>query len=564
MGKRQLVQISEEQVKKLKSIDSFRPDLAGYPVSKKVAFLLHEKLSETFLRKDALLQKPQEKVNWLEYIREPVPLHVLAPILFGATRYSKQAIGASFSKILYAVSSEKTWWGEDAADVEIVGSFLLKNLANKSFADEYFAHYHLLCSEVEVKSAKIKNSDLSALSNQRLAELYVQFLELTKNFHALTFDIDAMDVVMEGAIKSALKQSAVGVSERELALKYNVLVTPISMSYVTEEQLLVYALAQKIKQDQKLSKLFELDTKIILQRLSEEKQVMDSINKIVEKYWWTGLGWATMLTKNTETIVSDLKNVIRETPNIGHEINRMKEFPITALADRKKELSLLKNKKLEALLEIFDKYVKLHDLRKEGQMKSTYSMNLLLLEIARRHSVKFSDLSWAWPDEIEALLKTGHFDVEKASMRRESLFTIVYSDGIEECTGEKATARRKQEFSQKMENLRDFRGVAASMGRVSGKVKVCFSSTDAIAKIEKGDILVASMTLPDYVPAMKKAAAIITDEGGVTCHAAIVSRELKIPCLVGTKIATKVLSDGDMVDVNANHALVIILSSKNA
>jgi pyruvate,water dikinase len=72
------------------------------------------------------------------------------------------------------------------------------------------------------------------------------------------------------------------------------------------------------------------------------------------------------------------------------------------------------------------------------------------------------------------------------------------------------------------------------------------------------------MTLPDYVPAMKKAAAIITDEGGVTCHAAIVSRELKIPCIVGTKIATKVLKDGDMVDVNANHALVTILSSKNA
>jgi pyruvate,water dikinase len=64
------------------------------------------------------------------------------------------------------------------------------------------------------------------------------------------------------------------------------------------------------------------------------------------------------------------------------------------------------------------------------------------------------------------------------------------------------------------------------------------------------------MTRPDYVPAMKKAAAIVTNEGGITCHAAIVSRELGIPCIIGTKIATEVFKDGDVVEVNANHGWV--------
>jgi pyruvate,water dikinase len=59
------------------------------------------------------------------------------------------------------------------------------------------------------------------------------------------------------------------------------------------------------------------------------------------------------------------------------------------------------------------------------------------------------------------------------------------------------------------------------------------------------------MTSPDFIPILKKVSAIITDEGGITCHAAIVSRELKIPCIVGTKIATKVLKDGDVVEVDA-------------
>ena len=78
-------------------------------------------------------------------------------------------------------------------------------------------------------------------------------------------------------------------------------------------------------------------------------------------------------------------------------------------------------------------------------------------------------------------------------------------------------------------------------------------------KMDKGDVLVSPMTSPDFVLAMKKASAVITDAGGITCHAAIVSRELKIPCIVGTKIATKVLKDGDLVEVNANKGIVKII-----
>ena len=67
------------------------------------------------------------------------------------------------------------------------------------------------------------------------------------------------------------------------------------------------------------------------------------------------------------------------------------------------------------------------------------------------------------------------------------------------------------------------------------------------------------MTTPDYIPAMKKAAAFVTDEGGITCHAAIIAREMKKPCIVGTKIATKVLHDGDLVEVDADKGVVRIL-----
>jgi pyruvate,water dikinase len=68
------------------------------------------------------------------------------------------------------------------------------------------------------------------------------------------------------------------------------------------------------------------------------------------------------------------------------------------------------------------------------------------------------------------------------------------------------------------------------------------------------------MTQPEFLPAMKKAVAIITDEGGLTCHAAIVARELKRPCIIGTKNATKILRDGDYVEVDANNGIIKILT----
>lgn len=100
-------------------------------------------------------------------------------------------------------------------------------------------------------------------------------------------------------------------------------------------------------------------------------------------------------------------------------------------------------------------------------------------------------------------------------------------------------------------------GAAASPGVGSGSVKI-LKSPKEIGKLKEGDVLVASMTSPDYVPAMKRAAAIITDEGGLTSHAAIVSRELGVPCVVGTKEATTKLSDGDKVTVDGAKGVVYL------
>lgn len=109
------------------------------------------------------------------------------------------------------------------------------------------------------------------------------------------------------------------------------------------------------------------------------------------------------------------------------------------------------------------------------------------------------------------------------------------------------SAERSEDNSEQTAPI--LKGISASPGIGTGTVKI-LKSPKEIDKIKTGDILVAPMTSPDYVPAMKKASAIVTNEGGMTSHAAIVSREMGIPCVVGTKNGTKILNDGDVVTVN--------------
>ncbi|NTU99313.1 hypothetical protein HGA64_04920, partial [Candidatus Falkowbacteria bacterium] len=135
---------------------------------------------------------------------------------------------------------------------------------------------------------------------------------------------------------------------------------------------------------------------------------------------------------------------------------------------------------------------------------------------------------------------------------------------VEDCAGniyksDISTLAREYGFSLPDEVLvqQELSGQVGYRGVVIGKVGIVRTKED-LHKIDTGDILVSPMTTPDFLPAMQRAAAFVTDEGGVLCHAAIVSREMKKPCVIGTKIATKILKDGDLVEVDGNNGIVKI------
>jgi phosphohistidine swiveling domain-containing protein len=111
------------------------------------------------------------------------------------------------------------------------------------------------------------------------------------------------------------------------------------------------------------------------------------------------------------------------------------------------------------------------------------------------------------------------------------------------------------EGDQKQVIGRELIGQPANSGLAKGPV-IIINRKEDLARVKRGAVVVSVMTNVHYLTAAKKASAIITDEGGVTCHAAIIAREIRKPCIVGTKIATKVLKDGDLVEVDADHGII--------
>ena len=213
------------------------------------------------------------------------------------------------------------------------------------------------------------------------------------------------------------------------------------------------------------------------------------------------------------------------------------------------------------IINIAKRLVYLKDLKDDFRRQGTFYARPLFCQIAERIGGSVDDISYLLQEEVEDLLKENKKLLKRIVRKRKKGFVIYYNSAkkIKCQSGNdiEMTIKKSGLFSEK-ELLQEIKGKTASSGKAKGKVIIVKSISD-LDKVKNGDILVAITTHPDYVLAMQKAKAIVTNEGGITCHAAIVSRELKKPCIVGTKNATKILKDGDLVEVNADKGVVKII-----
>ena len=167
-------------------------------------------------------------------------------------------------------------------------------------------------------------------------------------------------------------------------------------------------------------------------------------------------------------------------------------------------------------------------------------------------------------EELSSLLRTEEI-VKGALPKKEELelrdrgYFFANNTLVKEQDKEKVENQFKMHFvKEPVKKVRQLNGLPAYHGVVRGFVRRIMGHKQ-INTIKDGEILISPMTIPDFIPAIHKAAAIVTDEGGVLCHAAIIAREFQKPTVVGTRIASKRLQDGDIVEVNATEGKVTLI-----
>ncbi|MBU0648798.1 hypothetical protein KJ969_01675 [Patescibacteria group bacterium] len=220
------------------------------------------------------------------------------------------------------------------------------------------------------------------------------------------------------------------------------------------------------------------------------------------------------------------------------------------------------NQKLQELSASEELKKQVHSLRKLIYLRTwrlerislgNFYIRPFLEAMAKRFNYTYDELIFLLPDEISRSLNGESIDKQVVHERQKSWGIIFDNDEIKFLQG-KETDEYKDKVMVKTHG-REIAGQTANKGFYRGVVKIIKRKKE-LDKIKKGDILVTEMTTPDFVPAMKNSGAIITDIGGITSHAAIVSRELGKPCIIATGNATKVLKDGDEVEVDADKGVV--------
>lgn len=279
-----------------------------------------------------------------------------------------------------------------------------------------------------------------------------------------------------------------------------------------------------------------------------------TVEEYQQQYFWTMNNYVRAHIRTVEEIQQEMETWNASGRDLQQVLHDIKSTPKNNRVKKEELLSTLHlSSHLKTLLQLSEDFTWWQDERKKATYFNIHMGAVLLDAVAKKTGYTVENLKYTERQEITLLLEgKGPTDYELAQRRKRCVW-IWTREGNTVFAGDDARAFEQSIIgTNDLSTVQDVRGLSASMGKAIGRACVITSSTEC-DKVHQGDVLIAVMTRPDYVPAMKKACAIVTDEGGITSHAAIVSRELGIPCIIGTKIATKVFTSGEQVEVNANH-----------
>jgi pyruvate,water dikinase len=430
----------------------------------------------------------------------------------------KEFCGVNYSHFFLNITEDRAEYSYDVKDLEAIGQgYYLKN---KSISDlKYFINLHRQ-RYFRVKKANSKfPKNLQGLTTKKIISINIALIkELTLSV-GISHAIESIAYFSEKKLEEILNKRAIKNNET-----LHTLSSPVEFSFIAEAQLL----------------LWEIKT-------SAEQNKEDLITKFIKAFYWIDNSYikAKVLTKND--VIQKYKD-LKHPPSLKQQQNT-----------KNKKINLIKKLKLTEseifVIKTIELCTKWQDDRKKYLLQTISDFEIALEELSKRLGVLSKQLKYISPNEFTEKNLLNQKTLKKITSYYPHCAYYALKNNILAFPAAAADFLNKQ-FQTHVNNNHDTAiGMIACKGKVTGPVKIC-KSVDDIERVKKGDILITSMTRPEFLPAMQKAIAFVTDEGGITSHAAIVSREMNKPCIIGTKNATKIFKDGDLVEVDANNGTV--------
>ncbi len=401
-----------------------------------------------------------------------------------------------------------------------------KILKDKKFVKENIRNCYRLGEKLLHDSSVSKTTNLKNMSNRKLLGLLKKFRSSYQLFLPYLMYPHLIERYFVEKIKKEVESESI----------LTTLTTPTI--HEIEEQIDMLEVAYEIK------------------KRGWGKQTQALVGKLHEKYSWQPY-WTVNARPLALDYYKDAALVLSKSKtSLPDEIRRIKKEQ----EDRKKNLvktldGIKASSTLRSFVEILQAYIYLRTYRKNIISRSHFLHMPLLKEIGVRMKIG-NDIYLVSYSEMEKFLQKKEKITKDIIRKRKEGWGIIAVNGfVEIISGKKEVLEVMERFQIGKLPLAPavhtvIKGMPACMGNVIGTVRIVNGKKE-FSKIRQGDILVTQMTTPDFVPLLKKIVGIITDEGGVTCHAAIISREYAIPCIVATGNATKILQDGDQVELNA-------------
>ncbi|MEK7556991.1 MAG: PEP-utilizing enzyme, partial [Patescibacteria group bacterium] len=362
---------------------------------------------------------------------------------------------------------------------------------------------------------KIGQTQVSSLEQKTLKQLTEDYFQAALYAHNFMLPFPAVDNLISQKILELLPPT----SDKERQQWLATLTYPTKQNSYTKEELFLHRLAQKQTQG---------------------KDITTNVREHTSRFGWIGArGYWFNRAWSEVTIRDRLENIRAQGIDPGAAIAHLKE-----LRKERKEVAqkFMKKFRISSTSELYKltllarEFAYLRTWRTDTFYRAGFKAKNLFFEIARRANFSQDDVSYLTFLELIQAAQGQKLPSEELSKRKQSVTTVLFENQYYTLAGKQWEQKLQGLIGKQVTPTKEIKGTIAYPGKITGLAKLVFTAQD-IPKVQRGDILIAVMTFPHLVPAMEKAAAFVTDEGGILSHAAIVSREMKRPCIIATKIA---------------------------